>query len=424
MSDIEAVRAEVPMRAESPARRSRRLAATVAAAVAGAGIAGAPANAAPAGADPLSFYSAPVDQMAGEHGSVIQFRPLTEEPALAGARNYLALYRSVDMQGRTVAVSGTIAVPEGTPPPGGWPLISWAHGTTGVADICAPSRDTSAAFPAHDYTAQVRRVQERWVAAGYAVAQTDYQGLGTPGPHGYLIGTAEQRAVTDMARAAREIEPEIGTRWVAVGHSQGGQAALFTAAQAQQWAPELQLLGAVALAPASHQGLGLQAVQAASTVGVSSALGPVARSSMAFLPLIIRGAQTVADIDPARFLTARTDSMVELADTGCIGKLRRPDEWGGVAADEIFARNGDIGPLAWVLHENDPSALAFTSPVLVMQGRADAVVPALATDAMVAQQRLSGRPVQYRNYPGVDHRAVLEASYADALAWVDTRFGR
>ncbi|WP_084530165.1 hypothetical protein [Nocardia crassostreae] len=170
---------------------SRRFAVTVAAAVAGAGIAGAPASAAPVGADALALYSAPVDRVAGAHGSVIQLRPLTGDPGLAGARNYLALYRSVDMQGRPVAVSGTIAVPDGAPPPGGWPLVSWGHGTTGVADVCAPSRDTSADFPAHDYTSLVRRVQERWVAAGYAVVQTDYQGLGTPGPHGYLIGSAE-----------------------------------------------------------------------------------------------------------------------------------------------------------------------------------------------------------------------------------------
>ncbi|WP_157555458.1 alpha/beta hydrolase family protein [Nocardia crassostreae] len=227
-----------------------------------------------------------------------------------------------------------------------------------------------------------------------------------------------------MARAAREIEPEIGTRWVAVGHSQGGQAALFTAAQAQQWAPELQLLGAVALAPAPHQGLGLQAAQVATTVGVSDALGPAAGSSMAFLPLIIRGAQTVADIDPAQFLTASADSKVELADSDCIGQLRAPGAWGGVSADQILTRNGDIGPLAGVLNDNDPSALVFTTPVLVLQGRADSVVLPVATDAMVAQQRLSGRPVQYRNYPGVDNRAVLEASYADALGWVDARFGR
>ncbi|MEC3913004.1 lipase family protein [Nocardia sp. CDC160] len=371
-----------------------------------------------------SFYAPTEERVAGTHGSVIQLRPLTGDPALAGARNYLVLYRSIDMRGETVAVSGTLAVPDGTPPPGGWPLISWAHGTTGVADVCAPSQDTSPEFPAHDYTSLVRRVQERWIAAGYAVAQTDYQGLGTPGPHGYLIGTAEQRAVTDMARAAREVDPEIGTRWVAMGHSQGGQAAIFTDAQAQRWAPELQLLGSVALAPASHQGIGLQASQLANSAGVAGALTPLTGGAMAFLPLIIRGAQTVADVDPARFLTPRAQSMLGQADTGCIGQLRQADSWGGMAADEVFTRTADLSALTRVLNDNDPSALSFTQPLLVLQGRSDTTVPALATDAMVVQQQAGGQPVQYRGYPGIDHRGVLEASFNDALAWVDTRFGR
>ncbi|MFD7846702.1 alpha/beta hydrolase family protein [Nocardia sp. NPDC059764] len=371
-----------------------------------------------------SFYDPAADRIPGTHGSVIQIRPLTGDPALAGARNYLLMYRSIDMQGDPVAVTGTLAVPDSTPPPGGWPLISWAHGTTGVADACAPSQDTSPDFPAHDYTSMVRRVQERWVAAGYAVAQTDYQGLGTPGPHGYLIGTAEQRAVTDMARAARQIDPDIGTRWVAVGHSQGGQAAVFTDAQAQQWAPDLQLLGAVALAPASHQGIGLQASQLATTAGVAGALAPLTGGAVSFLPLIIRGAQTVAEVDPFRFLTARAQSMLDQADNRCIGQLRQPDSWGGLNSDDVFRRDGDTAALIRVLDENDPTALSFTQPLLVLQGHADTTVPAPGTEAMVVQQRASGQPVEYHAYTGVDHRGVLDASFDDALGWVNRRFGR
>ncbi|WP_194852891.1 S9 family peptidase [Nocardia sp. SYP-A9097] len=412
--------------------RTRLITGAALAGLAGTLIAGAPGQATPVLPDPIAdeaaevaaFYTPPADRVDGTHGSVIQLRPINGDPGVAGARNYLVLYRSVDMRGNPVAVSGTLAVPDWDAPPGGWPLISWAHGTTGVADTCAPSKDTSAEFPAHDYTSLVRKVQAQWIAAGYAIAQTDYQGLGTPGPHGYLIGPAEQRAVTDMARAAREVDPEIGTRWVAMGHSQGGQAAVFSDAQAQQWAPELQLLGAVALAPASHQGIGLQASHMATAIGVSNVLTPVLGGSTSFLPLIIRGAQTVADIDPTRFLTPRTASMVSLADSGCIAQLRDSQEWGGIPANEVFSPTGDMSALTRVLNENDPSTLTFTQPLLVLQGRADTTVPALATDAMVVQQRTAGQPVQYRTYPGVDHRGVLEASYTDALNWVDGRFGR
>ncbi|WP_158675516.1 alpha/beta hydrolase family protein [Nocardia stercoris] len=390
--------------------------AVVLSAVAVAGPAAAD-DTAPAG---LAFYTPSADLVAGEHGSVIWMRPIDGDPALPGARNWLVLYRSVDMQGQPVAVSGTVAVPDGTPPAGGWPLISWAHGTTGVADVCAPSRDTGTDFPAHDYTSLVRETQARFVAAGYAVAQTDYQGLGTPGDHGYLIGEAEQRAIADMALAAREVAPEIGTRWAAVGHSQGGQGAIFTAALAQQWAPRLQLLGAVAEAPASHIGL----IAQVGPLAAAAQVDVLPKASNAFLPLIIRGAQTVADIDPARFLTPLGQDLLPQAGDRCIAQLREPDSWGGQGAGDLFRADADPSALTAVLNANDPSGLTFTPPVLVVQGTADTTVPATGTDAMVAQQRLAGQPVEYRTYAGIDHRGILAASYSEAQAWLDARFGQ
>ena len=88
-----------------------------------------------------AFYTAPRTQAGGVHGSLIWARKLTGQAALeGGAGNRLLLYRSRGLTGKATAVSGTLAVPKGRAPKGGWPLISWAHGTTGIADACAPSR--------------------------------------------------------------------------------------------------------------------------------------------------------------------------------------------------------------------------------------------------------------------------------------------
>ena len=78
-----------------------------------------------------------------------------------------------------------------------------------------------------------------WLKHGYAIAQTDYQGLGTPGLHLYLIGRAEGASVVDIATAAHRLIAGVGTRFAIAGHSQGGQAALFAAAQARADAPGL-----------------------------------------------------------------------------------------------------------------------------------------------------------------------------------------
>ena len=72
--------------------------------------------------------------------------------------------------------------------------------------------------------------------------------------HPYLIGVSEGRSVIDIVSAARGLSRKVGRRWVAVGHSQGGHAALWAAALGPRYAPGLRLRGAVPLAPASHIG--------------------------------------------------------------------------------------------------------------------------------------------------------------------------
>ncbi|MFE1593907.1 lipase family protein [Nocardia sp. NPDC058705] len=364
-----------------------------------------------ASAAPLSdFYNPSADSIPGPRGSVIRSQPLTGGHAVSGARNYLTLYRSVDAQEKPVAVSGTLAVPEGVAPAGGWPLISWGPGSTGVADVCAASR-SEGSTPSRDE-------QARWVAKGYAVARTDYQGLGTPGNHGYLIGETEHRAMADIATAAREVDKSVGSRWVAMGHSQGGHAALFAAADSAGWAPASPLLGAIALAPASHLGEQVRMAKWAA----SNPLGKLGTGDIAiYLPLLVRGAQTITDVDPRRFLTDRAVSLLPKADTECTGGLR--DQWGGLSAKDVFTTDGDLSGLLRVLDDNDPGGLHFTVPVLVLQGRSDLTVPLASTDAMVREQQGRGESVDYRKYDDVDHSHIVSASFADALSWADARFG-
>src|SRR3954447_2733651 len=183
---------------------------------------------------------------AKSHGSLIWGRKQTGAGVLApAAYNDLVLYRSAGQDGKPIAVSGAVAVPRGKPPKGGWPILTWAHGTTGIADVCAPTRAPVA-------VSYVRRDLGDFLKAGFAVVSTDYQGLGTPGTHQYLVGKEEGRSVLDIVRAARQLDPRLGKRVVIAGHSQGGHAALWAAALAPKWTPEVEVRGTVAFAPASH----------------------------------------------------------------------------------------------------------------------------------------------------------------------------
>ena len=125
------------------------------------------------------FYTAPPDEIAaGKPGSLIRTEPMQGAPG--NARAYRILYRSVGLDGKPIAVSGVAVIPAGTAPQGGRPVVAWAHPTSGVQPQCAPSL-SGGAF-------QTVQGLGDMLSRGYIVTATDYPGLGTPGPHPYLVG--------------------------------------------------------------------------------------------------------------------------------------------------------------------------------------------------------------------------------------------
>src|ERR1700761_3601808 len=189
-----------------------------------------------------SFYDAPRSLLAGQPGTLVRQQPIDGAPL--GAAAYRVLYRSAGLKREPIFVSGVVIVPEGDPPPGGRPIVAWAHPTSGVTPRCAPSLAI--------FLFQQIQGLRSFVERGYVVAATDYPGLGTPETHPYLVGDSEAEAVIDSVRVASNMPGAGGgKRFVVWGHSQGGQAALFTGLIAKSYAPELTLLGVAAAAPAT-----------------------------------------------------------------------------------------------------------------------------------------------------------------------------
>lgn len=364
----------------------------------------APVSPGPAG---LRFYTPPRTLPAGRHGSLIWARPLTGRAVLAGAAvNELLLYRSIGTDGTAVAVSGTVAIPKGRPPHGGWPVISWGHATVGLADRCAPTR--SDVLKGYD-----RPLLRRWLRAGYAVARTDYQGLGTPGVHPDLIGIAEAHAMLDVVRAARAFAPSIDLGAVALaGHSVGGHAALWAAAKAPSYTPELRIRATVAFAPSSH--LAEQAANLHALVTPRGDLGAIAA-------VIVRGAEAAdPELHIARLLSARGRALYPAVLTACLPQLAA-GPYDGVAPADLFRPDADLSELVARLSANDPEVLTFHTPVLIEQGSADVVVFPALTDLLVAAYASRGLPVSYRRYAGVDHFGLPRAAAGHADAYLKRR---
>jgi acetyl esterase/lipase len=370
-----------------------------------AGFAGAEAKVAK-GPGGLAFYKPPKD-LPRPHGTLIWARKAGGLVPLENARSTkLVLYTSRTPQGKLAAVSGSVAVPRGKPPKRGWPVITWAHGTLGVADVCAPSRDFLGT-PNPTGETYINSDLNAWLAAGYAVLRTDYQGLGTPGKHPFLVGKAAGRGVLDIVRAARELDPRIGKRYLIAGHSQGGHAALFAAGEARKYLPKLPLRGTVAFAPVSHL------LEQTSLLALFTSPSPLT----ALAALIVDAASTQSkQIDLSRLLSDRALALYPLLQTQCLARLAQSDEYGGIPPSEFLRPGADLSALNPVLAAMNP-LVRSRAPIQIEQGDADMTVFKIFTDQLNDELIAAGNQVTYKTYPGVSHGGVVTAGEPDALAF-------
>ncbi|WP_311256305.1 lipase family protein [Microbacterium sp. ARD32] len=187
------------------------------------------------------FYVAP-RSVPGEAGELIRAEPFTRGVP-EDARAWRILYTTTHGDGSAAVASGLVVVPRAGER---HPVIAWHHGTTGFDRRCAPS------LAADPFGSGALFVLDGIIEHGWALVATDYIGLGTQGPHPYLVGADSARAELDAVRAARGLEnARLSQQTVAWGHSQGGGAALWSEAIADDYAPDVPLAGAVALAPVS-----------------------------------------------------------------------------------------------------------------------------------------------------------------------------
>lgn len=355
----------------------------------------------------------PVPDRRGEPFSVTEVEGL---PGLPGAEhNYVVTYGSTGVSGEPVTVSGTIALPPGDPPAEGWPVVSWAHGTTGVSDLCAPSADRTGG-PSHEYFSVADATLDRWLDRGYAVVRADFEGLGTPGAHPYLSGVGAAHSVTDLVTAAQRVDVGVGWEWIALGHSQGGHAALFTA-DGTRTGPDgaaPRPLGAVSAAPG---GIGVSTLVAYFREADPEDERVVA--SLPFLPVLLLGAEAAEpSIVAEELLTEEVHPLLEAARTGCMDDITEAAQ--EVDADSIFEDDADTGPLEDYLRSQEPSGLELDLPTLVVQGGEDVLVPPEETEGLVeALSERATADLVYRRYEGADHRGVLAASFDETVDFAD-----
>ena len=347
------------------------------------------------------FYAVPEGLAEGEPGEVIRVQ---EVPAPAGTKGWRVLYHSRSVAGDDIAVSGLVFAPE-VPAASPRPVVAWAHGSVGLGDGCAPSRFPEL-LPAAPIFSQLLR-------EGFVLAATDYEGLGTPGPHPWLVGQSEGRSVLDSVRAAARIPNSgAGKEFVAFGASQGGGGALFAGELTPTYAEELELKGVVAEAPAAELDLVAFALQ--------SDLAGEGLSGLAMMGILgFKAAYPELSLEQVLKpeFVAQKDEVEQLCQSQIDRRFR------GLPLGQVLAANpANVDPWGSKIVENTPGNQKLPGPVLLIHGSADPLVPPEVSELLF--RRLCGMEVQTerRVYEGAGHVDVFIASSDDVHKWITDRF--
>lgn len=349
-----------------------------------------------------SFYDTPTPLTPGKPGQLIRSQAVGDYALPKGVQAVRILYHSQNETGKDVAASAVVLLPPGNPPAGGWPVIAWAHGTSGVARICAPSMMKDIYYGNEGLFPMVR--------AGFAVVAVDYAGLGTQGPHQYISLDAQANDVINGVTAAHEAVAHLSPRWVVDGHSQGGGASWFTAMhEADLHDPNY--LGAVSVAGAVNMPfiLHYMAVNGSdSFYAVFLAYGIKAR---------------FPQFDVADMLTPPALAQYHAMTTqGCwfYGYATQLNHLlGKAAAKPDFTDNPWVKKFS---DEQDPFKHPLTGPLLVLAGGADRSVPPQSIRTVAAKACRLGDHLQFRIFPGLDHDPLMAKSTPYQLRWIRARF--
>nr|WP_305094108.1 lipase family protein [Prescottella sp. R16] len=353
-------------------------------------------------APPAGTVSAAPLPNPAERGQVTASEPFTGTDGLVGQK---ILYRSTSgIDGRGTEVSGTVFAPAGTPPPGGWPVVTVGHPTTGLLDECAPSRHPNLlgeAGPVRDL-----------LGRGFVVAVTDYEGLGTDGPHPYLEPITAAYNVIDAVRAARFLIPDVSPRWAAIGVSQGGQAAWAAAERAAEYGDGLEFVGSAALSPPAD----LSPI-------VSDGPPNLDLPQQMFLPMLLDGLSVShPELDPSAYirgpLTENRDVL--RACTGPLKSRKLSVALSLTPADTLPRSDDDVARMReWLARDALPQRPASGPMLVVIAGR-DNLIRADWTIAAVGRACGIGDVIEMR-YRADDVHADARAM-PGAFDWLSGRF--
>lgn len=358
---------------------------------------------------PGAFYATQANP-ALPHGALLAATPFF--PNIHAAAAYRVVYNSESEDGAIVPVSGVVYIPTVAPPPGGRDIVAWAHPTTGVAQGCAPSLETGA-IGGITTAASIVGLND-FIAAGDIVTATDYEGLGEPGIHPYLIGKAEGQDIVDSVLAVKTLPgADPSGDYVVWGHSQGAQGVLFAGQIAASYAPSVHLEGVAAAAPVTDLKGELTEPFSGNAGRLLAAYVYSTWSKTYHVPIT-----TVVD--------SRAVPAVKNTAAKCLDKIG--DAIDGVIAasalNPVFLSSPPATTPPWpaLFEENSPGHATPGAPLLIVQGSKDPTVEPHWTHSFVNFICNQRETIAYHELEGVAHLDVANRSLPIVLPWIAARF--
>ncbi len=365
-------------------------------------------------------------------GSVVSHAPHKISPEIKGHAE-LIVHLMQSVSGSLTKASTLLFVPEGKPPARGWPVITWAHGTTTPGNkLCAPSLAdaldgglTKDGFNS-DYLFEISTL----VNAGYAVVAPDLEGLGEVAtvPYPYFNASSLARSLVSGVVAAHKVNANLSKEYVAVGHSDGGHAVLGVEAYAEE-APQFEFKGTVAIAPYTSIDAYVKELEQRAAANPEKANG--FRLLQNFnIALMTTGLRVVDPSFEASSvmgpdLEAQLNEFITRCSVPAIGGLSKAVMAKGKTFDG-FKQDWATNPkMAAFLAENDPAVdpdFRLKKPTFIAFGPDDAFVFENTTRALVVRMKAAGTPVTYNEYPHTDHFTVIRASQPDIMDFLKQRF--
>jgi alpha-beta hydrolase superfamily lysophospholipase len=340
------------------------------------------------------FYDTPQPLPAASPGTLIRSEDFQDYTLAPGTSAIRLLYHSRTSSGEDVPVSAVILVPDDNPPPGGWPIIAWAHDFAGIARDCAPSLDQDLGEGSYF---------SMYAKLGYAVVATDYAGLGTAAPVAFLDLRGNSLDVIYAVAAARSASHLLGSPWITIGAGEGAEVAVAVN-EVQSEFGDNKFLGSIAIG-------GLFDLEKLTTVWAQQA-----PERIVYLTEAVRANSNTLAMDS--ILTQQGLRLYQQASRSCDATTLEPSRasalikpnWNTSAQVQRYLQNNELG------HRR------ASAPLLAIAGSSDSALPVAMTDQVVKRLCSTGDHVLYYKIASPNSKALIGDSVNDQLAWIRARF--